>query len=126
MTGYPWYAIETAKHRAFVDAYQKRWDDYPRIGSIVGYNTMLAIKAALEKAGSTDTEKLVEAFKGLTFDSPMGAITFRAIDHQSTMGAYVGWTERHDGAGRMRDWRYLDGAGYLPSDEEVRKLRPGS
>ena len=125
VTGYPWYDIETSAHKAFVDAYQQRWDDYPRIGSVVGYNTMLAIKAMLERAGSTDTEKMVDAMEGLSYESPTGPITFRAIDHQSTMGAYVGWTKLRDGKGVMVDWKYLDGADYLPSDDEVRKLRSG-
>ena len=125
VTGYPWYDIETPAHKAFVDAYQQRWDDYPRIGSVVGYNTMLAIKAMLERAGSTDTEKMVDAMEGLSYESPTGSITFRAIDHQSTMGAYVGWTKLRDGKGVMVDWKYLDGADYLPSDDEVRKLRSG-
>ncbi len=125
VTGYPWYDIETPAHKAFVDAYQQRWEDYPRIGSVVGYNTMLAIKAMLERAGSTDTEKMVDAMEGLSYESPTGPITFRAIDHQSTMGAYVGWTKLRDGKGVMVDWRYLDGADYLPSDDEVRKLRSG-
>ena len=125
VTGYPWYDIETPAHKAFVDAYQQRWDDYPRIGSVVGYNTMLAIKAMLERAGSTDTEKMVDAMEGLSYESPTGPITFRAIDHQSTMGAYVGWTKLRDGKGVMVDWKYLDGADYLPSDDEVRKLRSG-
>jgi len=125
VTGYPWYDIGTPDHRAFLDAYQKRWDDYPRIGSVVGYNTMLAIKAMFDRAGSTDTEKMVDAMEGLSFEAPTGPITFRAIDHQSTMGAYVGWTKLRDGKGVMVDWKYLDGADYLPSDDEVRKLRSG-
>ena len=125
VTGYPWYDIETPEHDAFLAAYQQRWDDYPRIGSIVGYNTMLAIEAMLERAGSTETEAMVDAMKGLSFDAPTGPITFRAIDHQSTMGAYVGWTTLRDGQGIMVDWKYLDGADYLPSDDEVRKLRSG-
>ncbi|MGI9520644.1 MAG: ABC transporter substrate-binding protein [Hyphomicrobiaceae bacterium] len=126
VTGYPWYDIKTAEHKAFVAAYEKRWNDYPRIGSIVGYNTMLSIASAIEKAGSTDTEKLVEAFKGLQLETPVGNITFRAIDHQSTMGAYVGRTKLRDGKGIMVDWTYEEGSKYLPSDEEVRKLRPAA
>ena len=126
VTGYPWYSIETAEHKAFLDAYQARYNDYPRIGSLVGYNTMQAIAAMLKKAGSTDTEAMVDAMKGLSFDAPSGNITFRAIDHQATMGAYVGWTKLEDGKGKMVNWSYRDGAAYLPSDDEVRKLRPGS
>lgn len=126
VTGYPWYAVKTEAHSKFLDAYQARWNDYPRIGSLVGYNTMLTIAAAIRKAGSTDTEKLVEAMKGLKFDSPVGEITYRTIDHQSTMGAYVGRTKLEGGKGVMVDWKYLDGAAYLPSDEEVKKLRPAA
>jgi branched-chain amino acid transport system substrate-binding protein len=126
VTGYPWYAIETPEHKAFLDAYQDRWDDYPRIGSIVGYNTMLAIAAAIEKAGSTETEAMVEAMAGLEFDTPVGPVEFREIDHQSTMGAYVGMTTVRDGKGVMVDWSYKNGADFLPSDDEVEKLRPAS
>ncbi len=126
VTGYPWYAIDTPEHNAFLEAYQTRWDDYPRIGSIVGYNTMLAIAATIEKAGSTETEALVDAMEGLDFDTPLGPVTFREIDHQSTMGAYVGKTTVEDGKGVMVDWDYMNGADFLPSDEEVKKLRPAS
>lgn len=126
VTGYPWYAIDTAEHNAFLEAYQTRWDDYPRIGSIVGYNTMLAIAATIEKAGSTETEAMVDAMAGLDFDTPLGPVNFREIDHQSTMGAYVGTTALEDGKGVMIDWEYKDGADFLPSDEEVMKLRPAA
>ncbi len=126
VTGYPWYAIEDPAHKEFVAAYQAKFDDYPRIGSIVGYNTMLSIAAAIKKAGRTETEALVDAFKGLELDTPVGPITYRAIDHQSTMGAYVGKTALKDGKGIMVDWTYEEGANYLPSDEEVMKLRPAA
>ena len=126
VTGYPWYDIDEPSHTAFVKAYESKWEDYPRIGSIVGYNTMLSIAAAITKAGSTDTEKLVDAFEGLDVATPMGNIHFREIDHQSTMGAYVGKLAVKDGQGIMVDWTYKDGAQYLPSDAEVRKLRPAA
>jgi len=123
VTGYPWQDIKTPAHNKFLAAYKARWKDYPRIGSIVGYNTMLAVHAALKRAGSTDTEKLVNALEGLTYTAPTGPITFRKIDHQSTMGAFVGWTALKGGRGVMVKWKYLDGGGFLPSDAEVMKLR---
>ena len=124
VTGYPWYDIKDAAHVAFVDAYKKMWNDYPRTGSLVGYDTMKSIAAAIEKAGSTDTEALVNAFEGLDVDTPAGKIMFRKIDHQSTMGAWVGTTALKDGKGVMVDWKYDDGADYLPSDDEVKAMRP--
>jgi branched-chain amino acid transport system substrate-binding protein len=124
VTGYPWYAIETAEHRRFRDAYQAKFRDYPRLGSVVGYSTVKAAAAALRKAGSTDPEKIVAALNGLAFDTPFGKVAFRTLDHQSTMGAYVGRTAVRDGKGVMVDWRYADGKDFLPGDDAVRKLRP--
>ena len=74
VTGYPWDAINTPEHKAFVAAYQKRWNDYPRLGSIVGYDTMKSLAAGIAKAGSTDTEKLIAAFRGLKVDRPVRAV----------------------------------------------------
>jgi len=123
VTGYPWYAIDTPEHKKFAEAYQKRFNDYPRLGSVVGYATFKAIAADIAKAGATDTEKLIAAMAGLPVDTPFGRISFRAVDHQSTMGAYVGKTALRDGKGVMVDFKYDDGKDYLPSDAEVAKLR---
>lgn len=123
VTGYPWYAIDTPEHRAFVNAYRAKFNDYPRLGSVVGYNTFKAIAAIIAKAGSTDTEEMIAAAEGIAIDSPTGPFTFRAIDHQATMGAYVGRTAVKDGKGIMVDWFYADGADYMPSDEEIKQMR---
>ena len=124
VTGYPWYAIETPEHKRFRAAYQAKFNDYPRLGSVVGYSTVQAAAAAIRKAGSTDTEKLIAAMTGLSFESPFGRISFRALDHQSTMGAYVGRTAVKDGKGVMVDWRYAEGGSFLPSDDTVKRMRP--
>src|SRR5512147_3243483 len=109
-TGYPWDKIKTPEHVAFLTAYQKKFNDYPRLGSIVGYTTIKSIAAGIAKANSTDTEKLVEAFKGLTVSGPFGAFHYRASDHQATMGAYVGKLALEKGKGTMVDIKYVDGA----------------
>jgi branched-chain amino acid transport system substrate-binding protein len=123
VTGYPWSEIQTPEHQRFRDAYQKRWNDYPRLGSVVGYTALYAIAEGVRKAGSADPEKLSTALRGLQMESPFGRITWRAIDQQSTMGAYVGQLARKDARGVMVNWRYADGARYQPSDAEIRKLR---
>jgi len=124
VTGYPWYGVKTAEHKAFNDAYQAKFKDYPRLGSVVGYSAIYSIAAGVKKAGSTDTEKLVAAFKGLQVDTPFGKISYRAQDNQSTMGAYVGKTKNDGGKGVMVDYVYLDGAKFQPTDDEVKKMRP--
>jgi branched-chain amino acid transport system substrate-binding protein len=124
VTGYPWDKIKTPEYKTFLDAYQKKYSDYPRLGSIVGYVTMKSIAAGITKAGSADTEKLVAAFKGLKVDSPFGPFSYRASDHQATMGAFVGKITLENGKGTMTDFKFVDGTTVLPSDDEVKKLRP--
>ncbi len=123
VTGYPWYGIQTPEHKAFFLAYHAKYKDYPRLGSVVGYSTIRSLAQGFKKAGSTDTEKLIAAFRGLQVVTPFGKVTFRAQDHQSTMGAFVGKTKNEGGKGVMVDFRYLDGANFQPSDEEIKKLR---
>lgn len=129
VTGYPWYSIKTPEHAAFLKAYQAKYKDYPRLGTIVGYNAIQSIAAGLRKTnGDPDTEKLVAAFKGLEVSTPFGPITYRAQDNQSTMGAYIGKTAYADKLKRgvLVNYHYADGKNYQPSDEEVKKLRPAS
>jgi branched-chain amino acid transport system substrate-binding protein len=127
VTGYPWTEINTPEHKAFVAAYQKKWNDYPRLGSVVGYDTMKSLAAGIAKAGSTDTEKLITAFRGLEVKGgPFGTFTYRAQDHQATVGAYVGKIAIKDGKGTMADFKYVDGASVMPTDDEVKKLRPAA
>ena len=123
VTGYPWAEIKTPAHRKFLAAYQAKWKDYPRLGSVVGYSTLYTVANAIRKAGSTDTEKLIAALKGLEMDTPIGPIVYRAVDHQSTMGAYVGQISKKGGQGVMVNWRFADGAQFLPSFAEVRAMR---
>jgi branched-chain amino acid transport system substrate-binding protein len=124
VTGYPWYLIKTPEHAAFLDAYQQRWSDYPRISSVVGYATIKAVAAGMAKAQSSNSEALITAFKGLEFMSPSGKVTFRALDHQSTLGLYVGRTALQGDKGVMTSYEYLDGGVFQPSDDDVRKRRP--
>jgi branched-chain amino acid transport system substrate-binding protein len=124
VTGYPWDEINTPAHKAFVAAYQKRWNDYPRLGSPVGYITIQSIAEAIKKAGSADTEKLIAGFRGLELDTSFGKITYRRQDHQATMGVYVGETTLKNGKGTMKNFRFVDGASVMPPDAEVAKMRP--
>lgn len=126
VTGYPWQDLKTPEHTRFFNAYKAKFHDYPRLGSIVGYSTVMSAAAAIKKAGSLDQDKLVAAMADLPVDTPFGRVTFRAIDHQSTMGAFVGRIDVKDGKGVMTDWHFVDGKDALPSDAEVKKMRPAN
>jgi branched-chain amino acid transport system substrate-binding protein len=123
VTGYPWYGIQTPEHKAFFLAYHAKYKDYPRLGSVVGYSSIKSLAEGMKKAKSTDTEKMIAAFRGLRVSTPFGPVVYRAQDHQSTMGAFVGRTKNEGGKGTMVDYRYIDGSKVQPSDAEIKKLR---
>lgn len=123
VTGYPWHAINTPAHKKFLDAYRKKWKDTPRLGSVVGYSTMYTVANAIKRAKSTETEAMISALRGMEMDTPIGPIVWRAVDHQSTMGAYVGRLAKKDGRGVMVDWSFAPGEQYLPTYEQVKAWR---
>lgn len=53
-----------------------------------GMAQALFIVAALERAGATDTEALIEAMEGLSFDAPKGRLIMRPEDHQALQPLY--------------------------------------
>jgi branched-chain amino acid transport system substrate-binding protein len=72
----------TADNRAFIERYLKRWKRYPNYSAETTYSAFFIMKAAVEKAGSLDTDKVVGALKGMQIKNPGGMRTFRDVDQQ--------------------------------------------
>ncbi|WP_338664181.1 ABC transporter substrate-binding protein [Pararoseomonas sp. SCSIO 73927] len=126
VTGYPGEAIDTPAHKAYAADYRRRFNAKPMCGSLVGYALIQSIAAGIAKAGSVEVERMAEGFRGASFESPVGPVTWRAQDHQGTLGVFVGKTALRGNAGVMADWRYVDGKDLLPTDDAVRAMRPAS
>jgi branched-chain amino acid transport system substrate-binding protein len=126
VTGYPQEQVETKANLAFIAAYKARFEKIPGMGSVVGYTLIHSIAAGIAKAGALNVDKLVDGFSGATFDSPFGSAAYRTLDHQGTLGTFVGRTAVKNGKGTMVDWRYANGADYLPTDQMVKTLRPNA
>ncbi len=92
-TRYWFMAKETANNKKFVEAYKKRFGTYPSYNSQNAYAGIYVYKAAIEKAGSTDPDKIAAAMSGLTVTAPIGKFTLRAEDHQATVDGFWGVTK---------------------------------
>ncbi len=123
VTGYPWDEIKDPKHKAFVDAYRAKYNDTPRLGSLLGYMVVTMIRDTIERAGSTETEALIKALEDAKFNTVAGPVTMRGIDNQSTMGAWVGKLVLKGASGGMTDWTYKDGTSFMPTEAEVKAVR---
>ncbi|MBC7414032.1 MAG: ABC transporter substrate-binding protein [Herminiimonas sp.] len=124
VSGYPVDQLTSPDQSRFIAAYQARFHEMPRLGSLVGYTLIQTIAAAVKAAGSTDSERLVAALRNLQLTTAVGPIRFRAIDQQSTMGTWVGRLGYRDGRAVMQNWHYADGKSYLPDDAWIRTRRP--
>ncbi len=92
-TRYWFLAKDTAINRKFVEDYKKRFDKYPSYNAQNAYTGVYVYKAAIEKAGGTDADKVVAAMSGLTITAPIGTFTLRAEDHQATVDGFWGVTQ---------------------------------
>ncbi|MEO6845982.1 MAG: substrate-binding protein [Chthoniobacterales bacterium] len=52
------------------------------------YNALMAMKAAIEKAGKVDREAMINALTGLTIDTPTGPLSI-GKNHHSTMNLFI-------------------------------------
>jgi len=72
----------------FVTEHQKRFNAPPDFFTAGGFAAAMAAVTAIEKAQSTDTEKLIAAMEGMEFDTPKGKMIFRKEDHQALQSMY--------------------------------------
>jgi branched-chain amino acid transport system substrate-binding protein len=71
-----------------VEEHQKRYKVPPDLFTAGGFAAVAAAIEGIRKANSTDSEKLVAAMEGMTFDTPKGPITLRKEDHQGMQVQY--------------------------------------
>ena len=80
--------VDTPENKAWIakyhnqhkfDSYWKKWPTTGEGATILGWQMMFA---AVEKAGTLDAEKIIEAFEGFRYKTPVGWWTMRECDHQ--------------------------------------------
>lgn len=78
----------------FVSKIRKREGDDAIVSFYVmtHYNSLMAVKAGIEKAGKVDKESLIDGMSGLSFDIPTGKAMITAEDHHVAMNMYIGKT----------------------------------
>jgi branched-chain amino acid transport system substrate-binding protein len=121
----PFYALNTPQAKAFIERYKTRTGEYPSSWSILAYDGLMALRKAVEKAKSLETEKLIEVLEGGSWDSLRGPLQLRPQDHQASGGLFFGTTYKDPKYSFyiMRDMVYLPGNDFWHSLEEIKNLR---
>ena len=76
---------QSEKIQDFLKDYREAYKEDPSAFSALGYDAVYMMKSAIEKAGSTDKQKVVDALKGIEYDGVTGYLTFD--DHNNPIKA---------------------------------------
>jgi branched-chain amino acid transport system substrate-binding protein len=112
------------KMMQFVEKFRKARGAYPDSWAVQAYDSVYLIKAAVEKAKTADTEAVVKAMEGMSFDSLRGKFIIRALDHMGAVPCYQGIVVQ-DPAYPFKIWKDLSripGDQVIRSEESVREV----
>ena len=96
-----------------VAEHEKRYGQPPDFFTCGGMAAAVAVIDAIKKAGGTDTEKLISAMEGMTFDTPKGQLTFRKEDHQAMQDMFEFRIKKE----QKNEWDLLDLVRVIPAAE---------
>jgi len=117
--------LNTPEMKAFSTAYYKKTNSYPSNATIAFYLSALSLCTAIQTANSTDPDKIVKAWEGMTVtNSPVGSFSFHAYDHQAEVPVYLntsGYVSDFPIAVGIDPIKYQQG--YYPDQNMINSLR---
>ncbi len=91
-------AHDSDANRKYVEGFRKLANTRPNFHSVGGYDGMHLIYQAAEKAGAkADGAALVEAMKGLSWESPRGPVSIDPATRDIVQNVYIRKVESRDG-----------------------------
>ena len=98
-----------------VKEHEKRYGIPPDFFTCGGMAAAVAVVDAIRKAHGTDTEKLISAMEGMSFDTPKGKMTFRKEDHQAMQDMFE--FRIKPASKQKNEWDLLDLVRVIPASE---------
>lgn len=110
---YYYEAFDNEVNNWLVEEHQKRFDSPPDFFTAGGMAAALAVVKAIETAETLDTEGLIAAMEGMSWDTPKGKMTFRPEDHQALQDMLHFKVRVDDDV----KWAILDKVRIIPAEE---------
>jgi len=76
------YKIDTPQNKAFVAAFSEEYGEVPPYIAASAYSGMITMLECIERAGTDDPEKVIEAWEDYEYDGITGREKWRACNHQ--------------------------------------------
>ena len=91
-----WPENEPPEHKAYIERLKAfTHEQYASGWAIMGYGSILALVEGIKKANSTNSDKVAKAMVGMSFDTPIGKLTFNQ-NHETEMGEFWGQMVKDD------------------------------
>ena len=100
----------------FVEKFKKATGDYPDGWAVQNYDAVYLLKAAIEKAKTIETEAVIKAIEGISFEGLRQKFSVRALDHMGTVPCYQG-TVAKDPKYPFKVWKDIS---RVPGEEVIR------
>jgi len=118
---------DSAMNKRFVKAYRERFKEYPSYSAEETYSGVYFLKAAIERAGTTDTEKIIKAVERepLAWETPEGWKIMRKGDHLAVEDVVWGetvYSEKY-GFAILKDMRSIQAEQICRTEEELKEIR---
>lgn len=84
------FTFDNPMNKRYVTDFMKLYDRPPTSFCGHEYAAVYILKQAIEKVGSTDTERVISALEGGMFDTPWGKMMIRKEDHQAMGKIFIG------------------------------------
>jgi len=101
--------LDNPANKKFVADFQKAYNKLPDLYGADSYGLLYFYKAAVEKAKSTETDKVRTAMKDLSWQTPQGTKKMRAGDHQAMQDMFAVRVENGE----------FNIVGRVPSDQAI-------
>ncbi len=118
---------DSAMNRKFVKTYLEKYKEYPDYMAQETYAGMYFLKAAIERAGTIDTEKVIEAVERepLAWETPEGWKIMRKEDHSVVEDVVWGETAYSEAYGFavLKNMESIQAEQICRTPEELRDVR---
>jgi len=113
VSNYEPFVPDTPANKAFADKVMAKYGDYPTRETTTFYTAVYMLAQAIEEAGTTDTEAVIDALEKTRFNSPWGEVYYTS-DHQVTVPCVIGKSKILPGKDYLG---IIDNAIALPGDK---------
>jgi len=103
-------SIDAAKNKQFLAAMQKKFGanlKTPNDLSVPQYEAIYMYKAAVEKAGTTDADKVIAALSTVQFEGPRGNVQMNRQRH-AALTMYLGQVQKDGGIKLLESFKNVD------------------